>query len=157
MSFISSLVGKGHCYYYYPPSTTSTRIPESQSILPGSTMSVNNIYQYSVLSALLYGICQQGSTVQTILSKGDHGLGTVSGLNGELVIIDGEAYHFPSNGKLRKVHGSDIVPFTMVTRFQPTFTKTLPSLTFGLLQQELSPLLPSKQNCFLFVRIEALF
>lgn len=120
-------------------------------------MSVNNIYQYSVLSALLYGICQQGSTVQTILSKGDHGLGTVSGLNGELVIIDGEAYHFPSNGKLRKVHGSDIVPFTMVTRFQPTFTKTLPSLTFGLLQQELSPLLPSKQNCFLSVRIEALF
>ena len=120
-------------------------------------MSVNNIYQYSVLSALLYGICQQGATVQTILSKGDHGLGTVSGLNGELVIINGEAYHFPPNGKLRKAHGTDTVPFIMVTRFQPTFTKTLPCLTLGSLQQALSPLLPSKQNCFLSVRIEAFF
>lgn len=159
MSFISFLVGKWHYYYYYyyPPPTTSTRIPESQSILPGSTMSVNNIYQYSVLSALLYGICQQGSTVQTILSKGDHGLGMVSGLNGELVIIDGEVYHFPPNGKLCKVHSSDIVPFTMVTHFQLTFTKTLSSLAFGLLQQELSLLLPSKQNCFLSIHIEVFF
>lgn len=120
-------------------------------------MSVNNIYQYSVLSALQYGICQQGATVQTILSKGDHGLGTVSGLNGELVIIDGDAYHFPPNSKLRKAHGTDTVPFIMVTRFQPTLTKTLPSLTLGSLQQELSPLLPSKQNCFLSVRVEAFF
>lgn len=124
---------------------------------PRNTMSVNNIYQYSVLSALLYGICQQGATVQTILSKGDHGLGTVSGLNGELVIINGEAYHFPPNGKLRKAHGTNTVPFIMVTRFQPTFTKTLPCLTLGSLQQALSLLLPSKQNCFLSVRIEAFF
>ncbi|KAJ5741255.1 Alpha-acetolactate decarboxylase [Penicillium manginii] len=120
-------------------------------------MATNNIYQYSVLSALMEGICQTGITVRDTLANGDHGIGTVSNLNGEIVIIDGEAYHFPPGESLRKLELSDALPFIMITWFKPTIEKLFPSLKMASLPEALDPLLPSQQNCFLSIRIDALF
>ncbi|KAJ5356793.1 Alpha-acetolactate decarboxylase [Penicillium concentricum] len=120
-------------------------------------MAANNLYQYSILSALMGGICGTGITVEEILKNGDHGLGTVSNLNGEIVIIDGEAYHFPPGEELRKVEFSDVLPFAMVTRFKPTMEKSLRFLTFNSLPEALETLLPSRQNCFLSIRVDGLF
>lgn len=120
-------------------------------------MSINNLYQYSILGALMDGICQTGTRLQDVLSYGDHGLGTVSNLNGEIVIVDGEAYHFPPGQQLRKIGPSDVLPFIMITRFKPTIEKTLSYLTMALLPHALDPLLPFKQNCFLSVRVDGKF
>jgi alpha-acetolactate decarboxylase len=120
-------------------------------------MAVNNIYQFSILGALMDGICQTGIRLQDILSHGDHGLGTVSSLNGEIVIVDGEAYHFPPGQELRMVGVSDVIPFVMVTRFRPTVEKTLSSLTMNSLPHALEPLLPFRQNCFLSIRVDGQF
>ncbi|KAG0154705.1 hypothetical protein PDIDSM_273 [Penicillium digitatum] len=120
-------------------------------------MAANNLYQYSVLSALMAGICQTGITVGEILTNGDHGLGTVSNLNGEIVIVDGDAYQIPPGEELRKVDFSDVLPFAMITRFRPTMEKSLRFLTLDTLSEALEPLLPSRQNCFLSIRVDALF
>lgn len=120
-------------------------------------MAANNLYQYSILSALMEGICQTGIAVKDTLTHGDHGLGTVSNLNGEIVIIDGEVYYFPSCGQIRKVEISDTLPFIMVTRFKPTIEKLLSSLDMDSLPGALEPLLPSRQNCFLSIRVDGLF
>ena len=120
-------------------------------------MATNNIYQYSILSALLDGICQTGTALKDTLAHGDHGLGTVPGLNGEVVIVDGKAYHFPPDAELRKVEVSDTLPFVMITRFEPTFQKAMSSLSMTSLPEALNPLLPSRQNCFLSIRLDGMF
>ncbi|KAJ5898878.1 Alpha-acetolactate decarboxylase [Penicillium taxi] len=120
-------------------------------------MTTNNLFQYSILSALMKVICETGINVKDTLTNGNHGLGTVCNLNEEIVIIDGEVYHFPPGEKLRKIEVSDTLPFVMVTRFKPTIEKTLPFLTMGSLPAALAPLLPSQQNCFLSVRVEGRF
>ncbi|KAK6823086.1 hypothetical protein RU639_005885 [Aspergillus parasiticus] len=45
----------------------------------------------------------------------------------------------------------------MLTQFKPTLTKSLPSLAMPTLHTALAPLLPSKQNCFLSVRVDGVF
>ncbi|EAU36341.1 predicted protein [Aspergillus terreus NIH2624] len=117
----------------------------------------NCIYQYSILGALMKGICQDGTTVQNILKHGDHGIGTVRGLNGELVIIDGVTYHFPATGPLHRLDATDIIPYAMVTRFQPTLTSSVPHTAMSSLFHSLSPLLPDEQNVFLSLRLRASF
>ncbi|KAJ5749318.1 uncharacterized protein N7511_011014 [Penicillium nucicola] len=119
-------------------------------------MTKNNIYQYSVLGALLDGICQTGPLLQKALVHGDHGLGTVPGLNGEVIIVDGNAYHFPPGEKIRTVQSSHALPFVMMTRFEPTFQKTFRSLSMNSLPEALNPLLPSRQNCFLSIRLHGI-
>lgn len=103
------------------------------------------------------GICQDGTTAQNILKHGDHGIGTIRGLNGELVIINGVAYHFPANGPLRPVEAVDIIPYAMITRFKPTMTSHVPHTSMSSLFHSLSPLLPDEQNVFLSLRLIASF
>ncbi|GKZ85319.1 hypothetical protein AnigIFM56816_011086 [Aspergillus niger] len=117
----------------------------------------NCIYQYSVLGALMDGICQDGTTAQNILKHGDHGIGTIRGLNGELVIIDGVAYHFPADGPLRPVEDADIIPYAMTTKFQPTLTSHIPCTSMSSLFDTLSPVFPGEQNVFLSIRLVASF
>ncbi|KAJ6109608.1 hypothetical protein N7486_001843 [Penicillium sp. IBT 16267x] len=117
----------------------------------------NHLYQYSILSALMHGICREGTTIANLLIHGDHGLGTISGMNGELVIVEKEVYHFLPDGKLRQVEPTDIIPFAMITRFDPTLTTHPVSLNMSTISTELSPLLPASQNSFLSIRVDALF
>ncbi|KAE8393135.1 hypothetical protein BDV23DRAFT_170520 [Aspergillus alliaceus] len=98
-------------------------------------MSPSSSFNYSILSALRQGLAQIGPTIRQILPHGDHGLGTASHLNGEMIIVDGEAYHFNSDNQLHKL-------------------ENLSSLTMPTLHTALSPLLPSKRNCLLSLRLD---
>ncbi|KAE8150810.1 alpha-acetolactate decarboxylase [Aspergillus avenaceus] len=109
-------------------------------------MSPNNLYQYSVISALMQGVARTGPTINQVLCHGDHGLGTVDHINGEVIVVDGLG-----------VEATDVFPFIMMTHFKPTLSKRLPSLNMSNLQDGLSPLLPSRQNCFLSVRVDGRF
>ncbi|KAB8236921.1 uncharacterized protein BDW43DRAFT_323186 [Aspergillus alliaceus] len=71
----------------------------------------NEIYQYSIISSLAQGICADGLPVMQLLSKGDHGLGALAGLDGEVTIIDGHVYQFTSSGGARALEPSDVTPF----------------------------------------------
>ncbi|EAW09998.1 acetolactate decarboxylase [Aspergillus clavatus NRRL 1] len=117
----------------------------------------NIVYQYSVLSALMQGIADGGITAAQLLTHGDHGLGTVSHMDGEIVIVDGEAYHFTSDHRLRPVQPTDTLPFAMATRFQPTWSNPVHDLTMDSLSAALAPLLPSRQNSFLSIRMDGSF
>ncbi|KAL4894462.1 alpha-acetolactate decarboxylase [Aspergillus ambiguus] len=121
-------------------------------------MASNNLYQYSVVSALMHGICETGPSISHILAHGDHGLGTVPHLNGEIIIMDGKAYHFPPDSpRPRKIDPTDRMAFIMITRFNPTFSKRLATLTMSSLESALAPLLPTQQNRFISIRVEATF
>ncbi|KAJ5711181.1 hypothetical protein N7488_005337 [Penicillium malachiteum] len=93
---------------------------------------MNHIHQYGVFSALMHGFSSDGAKLSDILSSCNHGLGTVCTLNGEIIIVDGEAYHFPQ-------------------------TASCTDSTRMTLKQTLHPFFPAKQNNFIAIRIDGNF
>ncbi|PYI07339.1 alpha-acetolactate decarboxylase [Aspergillus sclerotiicarbonarius CBS 121057] len=127
-------------------------------------MPSNQLYQYSILSALMHGLAtkETGTTVADLLAHGDHGIGTVADLDGEVIVLEGVVYHYPVSGDVpRRITADDdqgdTLPFAMVSFFQPSLTKHLSSLSMSTLATSVSPLLPAQQNSFLAVKATAFF
>lgn len=82
-------------------------------------------FQTSSLEALLDGAYEGDLTVGELLQHGDLGLGTVDHLDGELVVLDGEAYVVRADGRVDVVPSETATPFAAVCHFVPSATTTL--------------------------------
>src|SRR5699024_607807 len=51
-------------------------------------------------------------------THGSMGIGTLHGLDGELVIVDGIAYQVTVDGEILKVNGAEKTPYAAVTHFE---------------------------------------
>jgi acetolactate decarboxylase len=71
----------------------------------------------STINALLRGLYNGDMTIADLASHGDHGLGTVNGLDGELIIVDGTPYQMGADGVVRRLQGSEGTPFAVVASF----------------------------------------
>jgi len=123
-------------------------------------MASNEIFQYSVVSALMDGVASDGLPLSELLSHGDHGLGTFRFMEGEMIILDGKLYQMKSDGEVVAVDASssdNIAPFAMVTRFRPTIKANVSFSSKRALADELSQLLPVTGNHYLAFRIEGVF
>jgi acetolactate decarboxylase len=85
----------------------------------------DKIYQYSLFTALANKIYDGNLTVAEVKEKGDLGLGTYNGLNGEMIVLDGKVYQLLSDGTVRQPENSELVPFTVVTFFETDQTLEL--------------------------------
>ncbi len=52
----------------------------------------HELFQTSTVQALLAGAFDGDVTLEEVLEHGDLGLGTLNGLDGELIVLDGEAW-----------------------------------------------------------------
>lgn len=124
-------------------------------------MAPNEIFQYSIVTALMDGVAEHGLPVSTLLSHGDHGLGTFQHMLGEMIILDGVAYQMKSDGSVTTVDagpGSKVVaPFAMATHFQPTQTTEAVLADKADLYALVSFLLPEAHNLYLAIRIQGTF
>lgn len=77
--------------------------------------SPRRMYQISTSTALVEGVYAGSVPSSTLLENGDFGLGTFEGLDGEMVILDGEIYQAP--GSVRRRSDDFLVPFASVTHF----------------------------------------
>lgn len=84
-------------------------------------MACNELYQYSLALGLMDGVADKGLPISEYLKHGDHGLGTFRFMNGEMIVVDGEAYQMLADGSIKKLdpEGDAIHPFAQVTRFRP--------------------------------------
>ncbi|KLU92027.1 alpha-acetolactate decarboxylase [Magnaporthiopsis poae ATCC 64411] len=94
-------------------------------------MAENEIYQYSIVSALMDGVGSSGLPLSDLITHGDHGLGTFRHMAGEMIVVDGHVYQMKSDGSIATVDTSPgaldktdglpiVAPFAMLTRFRPT-------------------------------------
>lgn len=128
-------------------------------------MAPNEIFQYSIVNALMDGVADKGLPISTLLSHGDHGLGTFRHMVGEMIILNGDLYQMKSDGSITTVDpGSDaesqagpITPFAMVTYFQPTHSIAAVLSDKADLVGILSFLLPDAHNLYLAIRIKGIF
>ena len=126
-------------------------------------MASNELFQYSVISALMEGIAHNGIDVTEVSSHGNLGLGTFTDLQGELIMLDGIVYRLSSNGTVQSIDGEEAkltteIPFVMVTRFEPTITSEVPQANSKEdLTDALSAILPESRNSYLVYRMDGHF
>lgn len=77
------------------------------------------LYQTSLMSALIAGVYEGEITYGEIRKHGDFGLGTFNDLDGEMVGFDGTFYQLRSDGSARPVTADQKTPFAVVTFFRP--------------------------------------
>ncbi len=122
-----------------------------------ATQDRDTLYQFSTINALLDGHYHGEITIDELGKKGDFGIGTLHGLDGELVALDGEFYKVAFDGQALLLAGAETAPFAMVTFFEPDTSLILKSAAnFEALEAYLDDLLPSR-NLFYAIKIEGRF
>ncbi len=95
---------------------------------PAATTPVirHEVFQTSLMSALLDGIYDGEMTVAELLGHGNFGLGTFNSLDGEMIAVNGVAYQMRSDGSVREAGLGLLTPYAVVTNFVPNIRHELP-------------------------------
>ena len=95
----------------------------------------HELFQTSTIQALLGGAFDGDISLAEILQHGDLGLGTLNGLDGELVVIDGQAWKAKADCTLISARHSWRTPYAVVVPFSPgppvTLRGPLPHAALG--------------------------
>ena len=75
------------------------------------------MYQVSLMQAFMHGEYNGVISVGDLKSHGDTGLGTVEGVNGEMIILDGVVYQAAADGSINVMSDNETVPFATITSF----------------------------------------
>ena len=78
------------------------------------------LFQASTIGALLDGAYDGDLSFAELAEHGDLGLGTLNGLDGEMIALDGSFYRADVEGRIHAVAPEERTPFAVVTRFEPT-------------------------------------
>jgi acetolactate decarboxylase len=77
------------------------------------------LFQASTIGALLDGAYEGDLSFAELAERGNLGLGTLNGLDGEMIAIDGSFYRADVDGAVGEVEATARTPFAVVTRFEP--------------------------------------
>jgi acetolactate decarboxylase len=78
------------------------------------------LFQASTIAALLEGAYDGDLSFAELAEHGDLGLGTLNGLDGEMIAIDGRFYRADVDGLVSEVDGATRTPFAVVIDFTPS-------------------------------------
>jgi acetolactate decarboxylase len=82
-------------------------------------------FQAGTLDALMGGRYDGDITIGELLDHGNHGIGTLQHLDGEVVVLDGECWVIDFNGAVRRVAPETRTPFAVLCQFAPTASTRL--------------------------------
>src|SRR6476661_8800723 len=74
----------------------------------------SEVYQISTISSLLAGGYDGDTTVGELIRHGDFGLGTFNGVDGEMIVLDGQTYRATTDGLAHPVAPTELTPFAVV-------------------------------------------
>lgn len=114
----------------------------------------HHLFQTSTIAALMDARYDGDLTVGELLTHGDLGVGTLGGLDGELIVVDGAAHVGRVDGSLASVDPATTTPFAVVTPFAPGARVDLPALDHGALLAHLDGHAPAVVSA---IRIEGRF
>jgi acetolactate decarboxylase len=121
------------------------------------TVSRHEIFQTSLMSALLDGVYEGEMTVRDLLGHGSFGIGTFNSLDGEMLILDGTCYQLRADGAATKADLGAHTPYAVVTNFVPHLESELPR---DVLRSEASAFIDhmtASENYMYALRIDADF
>lgn len=102
------------------------------------------LFQASTIAALLEGAYEGDLTFAELAEHGDLGLGTLNGLDGEMIALDGHFYRADVDGNVAAVAAETKTPFAVVTGFTPSVDAKIDGpLEHDELLAELDRLIPA--------------
>jgi len=88
-------------------------------------VSEHTAIQTGTLDALMAGEYEGDATLADVLRLGSLGVGTVQQLDGELIVLDGEAWVAASDGSIRREPLETLTPFAVVCHFAPDVSEEI--------------------------------
>jgi acetolactate decarboxylase len=80
----------------------------------------HEVFQTSTVAALVAGAFDGDLSFAELAHHGDLGLGTLNGLDGEMIAVDGSFLRADVDGHVSPIDPAALTPFAVVTRFSPT-------------------------------------
>ncbi len=115
------------------------------------------LFQASTIGALLEGSYEGDLSFAELRQHGDLGLGTLNGLDGEMVCIEGGFLRADAEGTMHPVEDSAKTPFAVLIRFAPGVDETIACpLSHAELLARLDTLAPADAISFA-VRVDGRF
>ena len=112
-------------------------VTEDRAAARDDRAEAHHVFQSSTVQALLDSRYEGDLAIGELLAHGDLGLGTLDGLDGELIVLDGQAWVARVDGSVSPVDPVVHTPFAVVTPFAPTSTVTVGPLANDQLLAEL--------------------
>ncbi|MCK1203233.1 acetolactate decarboxylase [Streptococcus uberis] len=118
------------------------------------------LFQHNTLASLMAGLYKGTLPLEKLLEHGDLGIGTLDGIDGELIICDGKAYQAIGTGQQAEVielSGNETVPYAAIVnhRADQRFDLNEP-MDHELLKAQLESRFSSK-NLFQSIKIKGHF
>lgn len=114
------------------------------------------LYQHGTLALLVPGLFDGTQTVGELLEHGNYGIGTASGIDGEMIILNGVPYLAKADGSVSVVTNDVTTPFANVHFDAPSSSFTLSDVDMKTLGSVILANRPL-ENVFFAVRIEGKF
>jgi acetolactate decarboxylase len=118
---------------------------------------IHTLFQVSTSAALVEGLYQGAVRVSRLLRHGDFGIGTFIDLDGEMVVLDGICYRVSASGSVETVGEDRLIPYAVVTRFNPEFSKQFDPLNSYSDLVSACDELRDSDNVFYAFRVEGRF
>jgi acetolactate decarboxylase len=102
------------------------------------------LFQASTIGALLDGAFDGDLSFAELAEHGDLGLGTLNGLDGEMIALGGEFFRADVDGRINRIPPTAKTPFAVVTEFEPSVEAQLRGpLTHAELLAAIDALVPA--------------
>jgi len=121
----------------------------------GEIANMPTFFQAGLIIGIQQGVYEGDVDFKRLEQHGDTGLGTLNGVDGEMIAIDNDFYHIDSAGAIKKIDPVTLTPFSIVTKFNPTLSFMIAKITS---LDELTILLDTHiptPNIFYMMRIDA--
>lgn len=124
-----------------------------------ATADRETIQQVALLQSLAQGYFGGTVTVQQLRAAGDIGIGTFKGLNGEMIVLDGNVYQALGSGEVVIADDKETVPFANVTFFDNDITLPLTDIADkAALEERLNRVVKEKgENSFYVIKLHTTF
>jgi len=117
----------------------------------GAEKKSDDFYHYSIWTALVNKVFDGNLTVAEGKTKGDIGLGTYNGADGELIMLDGIMYHVPSTGVVEVANDSTHIPYLNATFFDKDYSYELSGqLNYDTVRKMIQQHFPSRNYFYAF-------
>jgi acetolactate decarboxylase len=127
------------------------------SISGSHGIGTDSLYQVSTIDALLQGVYDGALSFKELKTHGDFGIGTIDGLDGEMLALVGNYYQIKTDGVAYPVSDNMTTPFATVTYFKADEGYRLEKpMNLTALEQYLDRDLPS-ENFFYAIQVNGNF
>jgi acetolactate decarboxylase len=107
------------------------------------------LFQVSQFNTFSKGNYEGNVTYAELAKHGDFGIGTVNGLDGEMIALDGVFYQIPVEGTPRQISAAAQTPYATITFFETDQTIHLPdSLNYSQLTAYINSSLPAYNTIY---------